>query len=127
MASYLKNKDLHKELVYCQAKGEFSRTLYKMCLQIINGLSWKYTYYDESVREDCKAFAMERCYINYKNYDTDRGDAFTYMTQIVKSSFYFEFNRQEGIKRPMVDGKQTAVKINTIPFSRIFTDGEIRI
>jgi hypothetical protein len=124
---YLNNKELHKELVYCQAKGEFTRTLYKMCVQIINGLSWKYTYYDESVREDCKSFAMEKCYINYHKYDIARGDAFTYITQIVKSSFYFEFNRQQGIKRPIIDGKQTNVRLDTIPFSRLFTEGEIRL
>ncbi len=117
---YLNNKELHKELIYCQAKGHFSNKLYKMSKLIIDNLTVKYSYIDESVREDCKGFAMEKCYTNYHKFDADRGQAFTFMTQVVKTAFMFEFNRQRGYKSSAKEGNRM---LDVKPFSRIFTDG----
>jgi hypothetical protein len=117
---YLSNKELHKELIYCQAIGKFTPTLYKMSKKIIDNLTVKYSYMDETVREDCKSFAMEKCYTNYHKFDKDRGEAFTFMTQVVKTAFMFEFNRQIGYKRTAKEGNR---RLNVTPFSRLFTDG----
>jgi hypothetical protein len=117
---YLNNKELHKELIYCQAIGKFSNSLYKMSKLIIDNLTLKYSYMDESVREDCKGFAMEKCYTNYHKFDADRGEAFTFMTQVVKTAFMFEFNRQRGYKTGAKEGNKM---LDVTPFSRLFTDG----
>ena len=115
---YLNNKTLHKELIVCQNRGEFTRDLYKMISLMIDRYTWRFTYANGDIRQDCIGYAYERCYKGYHKYDPNRGTAFTFITQIVKNAFYFEFNRQVGIK----NGK----KIDFVSFSRLFT-GEINI
>ena len=130
MPKYLNTKELHKEIIVCQNRGEFSGTLYKMCKKVIDSYSWNFNYFEPEVREDCKGFAMERCYKSYHNYDPDRGNAFTFVTQVIKSAFYFEFNRQMGIKKvknKRTGGKLIDSKIETVRFSRLFEDGQNNI
>lgn len=127
MADYLTNKELHKELIVCQNRGEFSRTLYKMCKQMIDNYSWKFTYKDEFIREECKSFAIEKCYMSYRKYNPHRGNAFTFITQVIKTAFYYEFNRQIGSKIITERGVKSVRKLEMLPFSHLFTTGEIRI
>ena len=127
MADYLTNKELHKELIVCQNRGEFSRTLYKMCKKMIDNYSSKFSYKDEFIREECKSFAIEKCYVSYHKYDPDRGNAFTFITQVIKTAFYYEFNRQIGSKIITERGVKSVRKLETINFSRLFEGGQNNI
>jgi hypothetical protein len=110
---YVTGKELHLELFMCIHRGQYSNKLYKMVDMIINRYSRKFTYKREAHREDCKAYAHMRVYMNYRGYKIESNTAFAFITQIVKHAFYAQFNELNYIKNQQ-NGAKTSLNMTSI-------------
>jgi hypothetical protein len=110
---YVTGKELHLELFVCIHKGQYSNDLYRMVDMIIKRFSRKFTYRREEHREDCKAYAHMRVYMNYRSYKIDSNTAFAFITQIVKNAFYAQFNELNYIKNQQ-NGAKSSLNLTSI-------------
>jgi len=93
MAVYLKNKDLLAEFNICIEKGETTRKFDQMIITLVENISTKYTYSDESLRCDMKQAAYLLMYTKWKKFNQGKGNnIFAYYTQIIRTAFAKEFN-----------------------------------
>lgn len=117
MSDYIKGKDLHIELVYCIEKGQYSRELYKMVDLMIKRFSRKYTYRVSEHRQDCESKAHMEVYKHYRKYRIDSNNSFAFITQIIKTAFYAQFNELNYVKSVSTGGggrKKTSLNIMSL-------------
>jgi glycyl-tRNA synthetase alpha subunit len=124
---YLSNKELYKEIIWAQEKGEYTRSLYKMMNLMIKKISGKFNYKRDEWRKDCEAYAHMKCFQSYRNFDYENKDnAFAFFTQVIKMAMAHQFNVITGRKR--IQGGEGGVRmLDVINFSELFTENYINI
>jgi hypothetical protein len=119
---YVKGKDLHMELVVALNRGQYTRELWKMVDKIIKKFSRKFTYKVQEQRYDCEAKAHMEVYIHYKKYDIESNKSFAFITQIIKTAFYAQFNQLNYIKSTHARGKEPIKRsLNIMSLNNIHT------
>ncbi len=108
MAHYLNNKDLYNEVVKCKKEGVISKELFDMFMLMIDNISTKFRYQDESIREDLKQDAILNLLEKWIMFDENKyTNAFAYYTQLIKHSFAFNFGKFLGIRKTGREGVKT--------------------
>ena len=86
--TYLKNKDLLKEIIRCQDASITSLELVNMFYLISNRLVRKFYYQNPDDKDDVIQQGVMDCYQYWHNFDPSKGsNAFAYITQITKNGF----------------------------------------
>jgi DNA-directed RNA polymerase specialized sigma24 family protein len=85
---YIQNHDLYNEIVKFKENGVASETLGEYLLLIANNLSSKGRFNGYTWRNDMVSEAVLTCIKYLRGYDTERTNAFAYVTQICKNAMF---------------------------------------
>lgn len=108
MAVYLKNVDLLNEVIKSKQNGEPTPELINMFILMVDKISTKYSYQDESLRNDTKQNALICLLENWKKFDEAKyTNAFAYFTQIIKNGIHIFFTTWSGSRKVAREGVKT--------------------
>lgn len=90
---YLSNKDLYCELIVSKAKGRLTKEAEKMLIILAKNVIKKMYYNDPDDRLDCLQTAYLDVFQNWYNFDEDKGEPFSYFTEIIKRGLAKGWNK----------------------------------
>lgn len=92
---YVKNKDLTEELIKSIEQDQLTNKAVEMIMLITKRLMFRLKYQDSSIRDDCYQGALLNVLKYWRNFDptNPKANAFSYITQIIKTGLCVEFKR----------------------------------
>lgn len=87
--NYIKNKDLHQEIVKSKNDGKLTLNALKMLLKMVDEVGKKFRYKSAMDREDCRCAAQEDIIKYWYKFNPEHpnANAFAYYTQMIKNGY----------------------------------------
>lgn len=92
--NYLNNGDLYTEICISKQQDKPTDKLYEFIILLVENISKKFTYNDNTIKDDCKQDAILHLILNYHNFNEEKyTNAFAYMTEIGKRAYGRSYTR----------------------------------
>jgi hypothetical protein len=113
---YITAKDLDYQMIVSKAQGRLTREAERMIILLGKNVVKKFYYADPDDKLDCLQSAYLDIFANWYSFDENKGQAFSWITEVVKRGLAKGWNQQHKPK-----GDENAVIISLTGYT---SDGE---
>lgn len=95
---YITAKDLDYHMIISKAQGRLTRDAERMIILLAKNVVKKFYYANPDDKLDCLQSAYVDIFANWHSYDENKGQAFSWITEVVKRGLAKGWNRQHRLK-----------------------------
>jgi hypothetical protein len=95
---YITAKDLDYQMIVSKAQGRLTKEAEKMIILLAKNVIKKFSYRDPDDRLDCLQSAYLDIFANWHSFDENKGQAFSWITEVVKRGLAKGWNSRYKLK-----------------------------
>ena len=95
---YITAKDLDYQMIVSKAQGRLTKEAERMIILLAKNVIKKFSYKDPDDRLDCLQSAYLDIFANWHSFDESRGQAFSWITEVVKRGLAKGWNSRYKLK-----------------------------